>query len=69
MPGFDHRTGFVLGALVASTDAIAASAIARRVGLPRRIIDVLEGESLVNDATSLVALEFCRRYDGQQPGS
>ena len=58
LPGFDRRTGFVLGALVASTDAIAASAIARRVGLPRRIIDLLEGESLVNDASSLVALEF-----------
>jgi len=58
LPGFDRRTGFVLGALVASTDAIAASAIARRVGLPQRIIDLLEGESLVNDATSLVALEF-----------
>ena len=58
LPGFDHRTGFVLGALVASTDAIAASAIARRVGLPKGIIDLLEGESLVNDATSLVALEF-----------
>jgi CPA1 family monovalent cation:H+ antiporter len=58
LPGFDHRLGFVLGALVASTDAIAASAIARRVGLPKRIIDVLEGESLVNDATALVALEF-----------
>jgi monovalent cation/hydrogen antiporter len=58
LPGFDHRTGFVLGALVASTDAIAASAIAKRVGLPQRIIDVLEGESLVNDVTSLVALEF-----------
>jgi CPA1 family monovalent cation:H+ antiporter len=58
IPGFDHRLGFLLGALVASTDAIAASAIARRVGLPKRIIDVLEGESLVNDATALVALEF-----------
>jgi monovalent cation/hydrogen antiporter len=58
LPGFDHRAGFVLGALVASTDAIAASAIAKRVGLPKRIIDLLEGESLVNDATSLVALEF-----------
>lgn len=58
LPGFDHRAGFVLGALVASTDAIAASAIARRVGLPPRIIDLLEGESLVNDATSLVALQF-----------
>jgi CPA1 family monovalent cation:H+ antiporter len=58
LPDFDHRTGFVLGALVASTDAVAASAIAKRLGLPRRIIDLLEGESLVNDATSLVALEF-----------
>jgi Na+/H+ antiporter len=58
LPGFDHRLGFVLGAVVASTDAIAATSIAKRMGLPRRIIDVLEGESLVNDATSLVALEF-----------
>lgn len=58
LPGFDHRVGFVLGALVASTDAIAASAIAKRVGLPKRVIDILEGESLVNDASSLVALEF-----------
>src|ERR1700677_4761736 len=53
LPGFDRRLGFVLGALVASTDAIAASAIAKRIGLPKRIIDLLEGESLVNDATSL----------------
>jgi NhaP-type Na+/H+ or K+/H+ antiporter len=58
LPGFDHRAGFVLGALLASTDAIAATAIARRLGLPRRITDLLEGESLVNDASSLVALEF-----------
>jgi CPA1 family monovalent cation:H+ antiporter len=58
LPGFDHRTGFVLGALLASTDAIAATAVARRVGLPRRITNLLEGESLVNDASSLVALEF-----------
>jgi CPA1 family monovalent cation:H+ antiporter len=58
LPGFDHRIGFVLGALVASTDAVAASSIAKRLGLPQRIIDVLEGESLVNDASSLVALEF-----------
>jgi len=48
----------VLGAVVSTTDAIAATAIARRVGLPRRIIDVLEGESLINDATGLLALEF-----------
>jgi NhaP-type Na+/H+ or K+/H+ antiporter len=40
------------------TDAIAATSIAKRLGLPQRIVDVLEGESLVNDATGLLALEF-----------
>jgi Na+/H+ antiporter len=47
---------FALGAVVAPPDAVAATAIARRVGMPRRAITVLEGESLVNDATALVAL-------------
>jgi len=56
--GFDWRTGVVLGAAVATTDAIAATSIARRLGVPRRIVDVIEGESLVNDATGLLALEF-----------
>jgi len=56
--GFDWRLGFVLGAVVATTDAIAATAIAKRVGLPQGIVDVLEGESLLNDATGLLALEF-----------
>src|SRR5690348_7945939 len=37
LPGFDWRTGFVLGAVVATTDAIAATSIAKRVGLPKRI--------------------------------
>ncbi len=45
-----------LGAVVAPPDAVAATAIARRVGMPRRIITILEGESLVNDATALVCL-------------
>ena len=58
LPGFDWRMGFVLGAVVAPTDAIAATSIARRVGLPKRIVDILEGESLVNDASALLALEF-----------
>ena len=57
-PGFDWRLGLVLGAIVAPTDAIAATSIARRVGLPSRIVDILEGESLINDATGLLALEF-----------
>jgi CPA1 family monovalent cation:H+ antiporter len=46
--------GFVLGAIISPPDAIAASAIAQRLGLPRRVVTILEGESLVNDATSLV---------------
>jgi CPA1 family monovalent cation:H+ antiporter len=57
-PGFDWRLGFVLGAVVATTDAIAATAIAKRLSLPQRLVDILEGESLVNDATGLLALEF-----------
>ncbi len=56
--GIDWRTGVVLGAVVATTDAIAATSIAKRIGLPKRIVDILEGESLLNDATGLLALEF-----------
>jgi Na+/H+ antiporter len=58
LPGFDWRMGLVLGAVVSTTDAIAATSIAQRLGLPKRITDVVEGESLVNDATGLLALEF-----------
>jgi Na+/H+ antiporter len=46
---------FALGAIVSPTDPLAATAIGRRLGVPRRLITVLEGESLVNDATALVA--------------
>jgi monovalent cation/hydrogen antiporter len=56
--GFDWRVGLVLGAAVATTDAIAATSIAKRVGLPKNIVDLLDGESLINDATGLLALEF-----------
>jgi monovalent cation/hydrogen antiporter len=54
IPGLPLAAGFVLGAIISPPDAIAASAIAQRLGLPRRVVTVLEGESLVNDATSLV---------------
>jgi CPA1 family monovalent cation:H+ antiporter len=47
---------FALGAVVAPPDAVAATAVARRIGLPRRLVTILEGESLVNDATALVSL-------------
>ena len=46
---------FVLGAIVSPTDAIAATSVAERLGVPRRIVTILEGESLVNDATGIVA--------------
>jgi Na+/H+ antiporter len=67
--GFDWRIGAVLGAVVAPTDAIAATSIASRLGLPKRITAVLEGESLVNDATGLLALSFCTQLVvyGQTP--
>jgi len=58
LPGFDWKSAVLLGAVVAATDAIAATSIARRVGLPQRIVDILEAESLVNDGTGLLALQF-----------
>ena len=48
--------GLALGAVVAPPDAVAATAVARRIGLPRRVVTILEGESLVNDATAIVLL-------------
>ena len=56
IPGIPLAAAFALGAVVAPPDAVAASAVARRVGMPRNIVAILEGESLVNDATALVAL-------------
>src|ERR1700744_5531645 len=50
--------GFALGAIISPPDAIAATAIADRLKIPRRIVTILEGESLVNDATALVAYKF-----------
>lgn len=52
----EPAAAFALGAVVAPPDAVAATAIARRVGMPRRVVTILQGESLVNDATALVAL-------------
>ena len=58
IPGLDWPQAFVLGALVSPTDPTAAAAIALRLGLPRRLIALIEGESLVNDGTALVAYRF-----------
>jgi len=58
IPGLPLAAGFVLGAIISPPDAIAATAIAERLRVPRRIVTILEGESLVNDATALVAYRF-----------
>ena len=58
IPDFNWRVGAVLGAVLSTTDAIAVTAIARRVGLPHKILEIIEGESLANDATGLLALQF-----------
>jgi hypothetical protein len=53
--GLPWAAAFALGAIVSPTDPLAATAIARRLGVPRRLVTLLEGESLVNDATALNA--------------
>jgi CPA1 family monovalent cation:H+ antiporter len=55
MPGLSWPCAFVLGAIVSPTDPTAATAISERLGLPRRLVSLIEGESLVNDGTALVA--------------
>ncbi len=54
VPGLGWPAAFVLGAIVSPPDAVAATAIARRLRIPHRIVTILEGESLVNDAAALV---------------
>ena len=54
MPGISWAAAFCLGAIVSPPDAVAATAVLSRIGVPRRVIVVLEGESLVNDASALV---------------
>lgn len=56
VPAIPFYAGVALGAVVAPTDAVAATSIGKRLGLPPRLVTILEGESLVNDATSLVLL-------------
>jgi CPA1 family monovalent cation:H+ antiporter len=56
--GLPWSIGFVLGAIVSPPDVVAPLAIARRLGLPRRLIVILEGEGLANDATALILYRF-----------
>ncbi|MFD9320451.1 Na+/H+ antiporter [Streptomyces sp. NPDC060053] len=55
VPGLPLTAALVLGAVVAPPDAVAATAVARRVGLPSRLTTILQGESLLNDATAITA--------------
>jgi CPA1 family monovalent cation:H+ antiporter len=58
LPGLPLAMGFALGAVVSPTDAVAVSAITERLRVPTRLTTILEGESLMNDATGLVAFKF-----------
>jgi CPA1 family monovalent cation:H+ antiporter len=58
LTGLPWAAAFVLGAIISPPDAVAATAITSRLRVPRRIVTVLDGESLVNDATALVAYRF-----------
>ncbi|HEY3404615.1 MAG TPA: Na+/H+ antiporter [Ohtaekwangia sp.] len=58
IPGFGWAEGFVLGAIISPPDAVAATAATKGLTLPKRVITILEGESLVNDATGLIAYRY-----------
>jgi monovalent cation/hydrogen antiporter len=58
LTGLPWAAAFVLGAIISPPDAVAATAITSRLRVPRRIVTILDGESLVNDATALVAYRF-----------
>lgn len=58
IPGLTWEEGFLLGAIISPTDASSATAIIRKLGAPRKLITILEGESLVNDASALLLFKF-----------
>ena len=58
LPGLPLVSAFILGAIIAPPDAVAAASIGRRLGLQRRVMAILEGESLLNDATALTLLRI-----------
>ena len=58
IPNFSLAQGYLLGAIIAPPDAVAASSVMRGLSVPRRITTILEGESLVNDATSLIIYRY-----------
>ncbi len=58
IPGFPLALGFLLGGIVSPPDAVSVAAILKFVKIPKRIATILEGESLLNDASSLIVFRF-----------
>lgn len=58
IPGFTLALGFLLGGIISPPDAIAATSVLKKVAMPKRVLAILEGESLVNDAASLIVFNF-----------
>ena len=58
IPGFTLALGFVLGGIISPPDAIAATSVLKKMKMPKRVLSILEGESLVNDAASLIIFRF-----------
>src|SRR4026209_465082 len=58
IPGFTLALGFLLGGIISPPDAVSASTIMRRVNVPKAMVSITEGESLLNDASSLIVFRF-----------
>jgi Na+/H+ antiporter len=58
IPGFTLALGFLLGGIISPPDAVAATSVLKNIKVPKRVISILEGESLVNDASSLIVFRF-----------
>jgi len=58
IPGFTMPLGFLLGGIVAPPDAVAAASVLKNLKVPKRVLTILEGESLINDASSLIVFRF-----------
>src|SRR5690349_21699152 len=58
IPGFSIALGFLLGGIISPPDAISATTIMRRVNAPKSLVSIIEGESLLNDASSLIVFRF-----------
>ena len=58
IPGFSLALGFLLGGIISPPDAVAATTVLQNLKMPKRVVTILEGESLVNDASSLIVFRF-----------